>query len=262
MMTRTVLKQLVSLDSLEQALFDDEAYVRQKVVVAIGNINDPSTAPILVSTLHDQRQDRFARQQAILALGRLKATEYIADIVRLANDPSEYVRAAVAWALGQMQDTDVKLSLIELLQDKASHLIRVNAAEALGKLGQADRIVTDALKAATRDKVDFVRKGAIDALARLDQTNLTDFLTGVNTPDISMYVRGRIEKVLPEYPKKDRVRLMPAFLRKTSYQVAVRQLDGGNVVDVLKQALMDPRESKREAARKALGFQTVHSGNN
>lgn len=98
----TALGQLQS-ESAQRSLLrllqnDEEADVRAATAVALGRIGDPSAIGPLIDQLVDS--DRFVRAGVLEALGKLKATSAVNQIVHIMrNDPISDVRAAAQDAL-------------------------------------------------------------------------------------------------------------------------------------------------------------------
>jgi|GEM_PF-4790077 len=277
------------LPALEHAIHSPSQYVRHKAIAALGEIKHPNSIAIIRSAIQDQ--DRFCRQQVALALGRLQAHEHIDVLLELMSDPNEYVRAAVMQALGEIGDSHEVPPLVKLLVDDPSYLVRQNAAEALGQIGDKNEQVIKGLVDALNDRVDFVRKAAVGTLGKLGVIDVVGQLAEKLRTEPSVYVRSSIIEVLAKFPdimerktiqtaqsdKDPYVRQLAARLfkpanilgddneltnqpeqtasiasRKTLYEQACRKIEEGEVYLIVRQAILEPRKIKREAARAAL----------
>ncbi len=277
------------LPAIEHAFHASSPYVRHKAIAALGEIKHPNSIAIIRLAIQDQ--DRFCRQQAALALGRLQAHEHIDVLLELMSDPNEYVRAAVMQALGEIGDSHAVPPLVKLLIDDPSYLVRENAAEALGQFGDKNEQVIKGLVDALNDRVDFVRKAAVGAIGRLGVIDVVGQLAEKLKTEPSVYVRSKIVEVLAELSgvteqkavrialsdKDPYVRKLAARLfkpvdisgvdnelanqpeqtasiasRKTLYEQACRKIEEGEVYIIVRQAILEPRKIKREAARAAL----------
>ena len=67
-------------------------------------------------------------------LGKLHAAESRALMVRLLDDPSEYVRFNAAWAIGELADHDAVAELQRLERRDRSEMVRRSARESLRRL--------------------------------------------------------------------------------------------------------------------------------
>jgi HEAT repeat protein len=123
--------------------------------------------PALVLALRSPLEsDRVAiRATALTFLGRLRASEAVAEIVPLLlHDTRADVRAGAAIALGRIGGDFVVEQLVHALHD-AHPGVRVRAAEALGATGSARPEVAEALVGALDDPSAYVRRAAVGALA-------------------------------------------------------------------------------------------------
>ncbi len=115
---------------------------------------------ILRNALKDE--DPFIREDAVDALGVLKDEGNI-ELLKgvLLTDEDEYVRKSATDALGMIRSEKAIDSLKEALKDKSID-VRVRAVEELGLIKSEDAI--DALVVASQDEDGEVREIAIDAL--------------------------------------------------------------------------------------------------
>jgi hypothetical protein len=67
-------------------------------------------------------------------LGKLHAAESRALMLRLLEDPSEYVRFNAAWAIGELADRDAVAELQRLERHDRSEMVRRSARESLRRL--------------------------------------------------------------------------------------------------------------------------------
>ena len=89
---------------------DDDPDVRAAAAVALGHIGNPAAIAPLIEQL--DYADRFVRAGALTALGELKATSAVNQIVHLMrNDPISNVRAAAEQALCAIGGTQAERAL-------------------------------------------------------------------------------------------------------------------------------------------------------
>jgi HEAT repeat protein len=191
---------LASLRSLDAVTAEQRAFL-PRVIADIG----PAASPALVRHLHDS--DVNVRAIAVSALGMLRAGQAVPELIRLADDPSEFVRQSLAEALGMLgSDTEkpprtgasllddappqrrwlmhlfprprprrlhkidpVPLAVIALRHAlrDAEPAVRTVAAQSLGRIGTAAAAATTGLIAALEDPSDAVRCQAAASLSQV-----------------------------------------------------------------------------------------------
>jgi HEAT repeat protein len=185
----------------------------------------PAIVPVLTVHLRDRQPE--VRGIAVAALGRLRAFTALPMLLRLADDPSDQVRQNLAEALGnlgavggaaarQEHYTTVRLrrarmrlwlhvwwwwerrrqireplsAIVSALRSRLSDSVssvRLQAIQALGKVGAPAGPAADDLQALTGDGDESVRCAAIDALGQVGATDettrkrLTDLLSDGST---------------------------------------------------------------------------------
>lgn len=133
--------------------------------------NDTPSIPELKSTLLDTTLPLFKRYRAMFALRDLAsppdlptAVPAIQALAAGFKDPSALFRHEIAFVFGQLSHPASIPSLVETLSDvKESSMVRHEAAEALGSLGEEDG-VEDVLKKFLDDPEQVVRDSIIVAL--------------------------------------------------------------------------------------------------
>jgi HEAT repeat protein len=135
--------------ALERRLVDTATGPAAMAAWALGEIEDPASAPALQAAVHAQ---------------------------------SPRVRLASAWALGQFEDATYAKDVLPLLRD-ADPVMRATAAEALGKM-KSPRVGA-ALVGALTDRNDAVRRAAVHALADMHEQSAVAPIEGLllNDPD-------------------------------------------------------------------------------
>src|SRR5262249_48635446 len=162
------LKDPSSVDPLSKALevnTADGATSRMNAAIAqaLGDIGDARGAPALLALL--QTRDDYVRQDAIAALGSLKATEAVPTLTQLALDdrsPPAVNRRAVV-ALGDIGDSRALPTLLKALYKQRGNT--VFAQEASFSLFQIGKPAADALTAVLegrdRDLASWARSNDI-----------------------------------------------------------------------------------------------------
>ncbi len=127
--------------------------LRYIAVQILGQIGDPRATPFLKELLSDD--NRYVREQAVRALGQLDNPGLHAALASvLAADSVAEVRGAAAWSLGNLRDTTAVPSLVRALADTVPS-VRRQALAALQFLWTP--AAEAAALAALRDRDDTVR---------------------------------------------------------------------------------------------------------
>jgi HEAT repeat protein len=157
---------------LAAALGDQAAHVRATSAAALGQPGDPGALPALARAAQDPAAD--VRAGAVIGLGRLKGDEAVDVLARLAADRSAAVREAVATWL-RFTGTGREVALLKPLLADADARVGASAIESLARLadGGAQRHAVSALGQARRARSAQVRLAAIEALAGVDDPDVT-----------------------------------------------------------------------------------------
>ncbi len=159
-----------ALLALAQTLRDEKAFwaLKAEVAKALGSTRHSRARDALLSALSDEAHPK-ARRAIAQALGSFLRDEQVgaALISRLkAGDPSYFVEAALAKALGETRVPQARAALLEALRSKDSwaESVRVGVVEGLAAL--ADESVFDVLREqSSYGRHPRLRSAAIQALA-------------------------------------------------------------------------------------------------
>jgi HEAT repeat protein len=120
---------------LEAGLYDEDAYIRENTVEALGHLADPSLASALVaSTLHDASWT--IRMATMRALAEMGDASVIPHILPLLKDDRAAVREVAAEVLGQFARPEALPGLQEALKDE-SPFVRYTAVRSIAHIGDA-----------------------------------------------------------------------------------------------------------------------------
>ena len=151
-----------AVESLIQALGDDNQEVRRAAVDALARIGGPEVGQPLASSLGDD--DPVIRLKAATELWKVGGEKAVETLIEALGDPSWEVQMAVATALGQLGDRRAVKPLLNAL--KTPHWqLRWRAAAALGWLGD-DRAIQPLIRS-LQDETSLVRAAACESLGRL-----------------------------------------------------------------------------------------------
>lgn len=154
-----------ALPLVKESLSDADPQVRGAAIAALVAIEpDGESLPeVLSKMLADD--DQAVRHPAIRGLGqRGEAAKSAApQLFALLEDAED--RAPALEALGRIRSRDVDLYIVAL--ENSEPRVRLFACEALGRLGKEAEKAIPQLESARKDRYDFVRQRADDALRRI-----------------------------------------------------------------------------------------------
>lgn len=155
-------------EALEGCLADDSPLVRRQAALALGSLGHRGAVPALLTALGDR--DPQVRAYVAFALGELADGRVLAALLRAVTDDAEEVRDYATAALGRLQDLRATPALLWLLAHDPSPYVRAHAALALGELGAKG--ACGGLLAALEDPSDLTRRRSHRALCQLSGQNL------------------------------------------------------------------------------------------
>jgi hypothetical protein len=150
---------LAALDEVDAEPGDVE-----EVLLSFGSPGGPFLRQLL-STGSDSE-----RRLAVVTLGRIRSHQALEQLRAALVDPDHELVAGAARALGQLGDSSITGSLVELLGGSRPWFVRVAAASALGAL--EDPAAAPALAEALNTDVWDVRNAAARSLVLLDEDGL------------------------------------------------------------------------------------------
>ena len=167
------IKNSRDLETLSEALNDEDVRVREAAVRALGKIENESAVDLLIGALTDSSAE--IRRRAARALGKIEDAGAVEALGAVLNDDDLEVRQAAIRALGDIEDVSGVEWLISALTDSNGE-IRREAARALGEIEDANAV--EALGAVLNDEDLEVRRAAIRALGEIEDVSaggLVDF---------------------------------------------------------------------------------------
>lgn len=248
-----------SIPHLIYALKDKERDVRRQASLALAQLGDEITIKTLIEALNDN--DPNLRESAARALGwfgwygKFDEYEIVKPIQNLLNDKQIEVRLSAIWALGQLDNKNIRPTLIHTLADPNPE-IRGAAAEALGELGDASAI--QPLINALSDEESNVRYSSAVALGRLDDPIAVPYLiTALGDEESS--VRWISARALGELGDKTAIKPLIDALSFEDSNVrdeairALAELCSFDEVPHILDGLSDPDNFVRSNSARALG---------
>jgi HEAT repeat protein len=154
---------------IEVAIYDNDSWVRETAVEALGKLGDSRIADSFIPILMDK--DSNVRKAAVEALGVMGNNNAIDPLIPLLKDEDSQVRKAAAEAFGKIGDSRAEIPLIGVLKDKDSK-VRKAGALAIGKRGNT--LAVDPLIVALKDEDIKVREAAAEALGEIRDSRAID----------------------------------------------------------------------------------------
>ncbi|MEY3220129.1 MAG: hypothetical protein RIT27_1486 [Pseudomonadota bacterium] len=208
------------LPLLERLQTDSQASVRWRAAESLGMLKNPQAINVLLETL--QREiDPVVRGRAAEALGFFKSEDVVVALLdALQTDAFPAVRWRAAQALGYLQDDGAVTILIQVLKNDTDNAVRWSAAQALGQI-KAFSALPALLEAARADLDPSVRWSAAEALGRLQHPDAVPVLLDALTYDKYAPVRSKSCQALGYLQN---ISALPALLKalQTSPSASVR----------------------------------------
>lgn len=226
---------LTELDALKSK--PDAASKIKNAIDKIGNLDDKKAIPYITPYLNHKTD--YVRAAAVYALEKIRNNKDLSRLLinKLENEDSTIVRTAIIESLGELEDysaipvleaikngteddrikitaifaidrltkgkTSALKQLVEYLIDSKNANTRVEAAKALGKLGDP-RAIKYLIEALDDDKI-FVRKFVVKALVSFGDKQVIDPIIKVFTDEQLLIDRDFINILwtFPEYKGKE-----------------------------------------------------------
>jgi len=182
----SLVKNHGALGELGKACQDENAWIRENSIKALGNMRGSARASSLaINALTDtQPQVRYYAAESIGLISRpawskgldglwnrfqnlLMTPSEVEALIDALQDPDNNVRCMSAWALGEIGDRRA-IPALEEAGDCKEPLLKEEIALALGKIGHPDALAW--LRTGSRDNCFVVRDAALWAVSQIDTT--------------------------------------------------------------------------------------------
>ena len=148
---------------LIKALEDKQSHIKNAVIRSLVKIGQPAIQS-LIEALGDENVS--VRISAVDALGQIGGPQAVEALIKALGDEAISVQRSVAMILGQIGDPQAVQPLIETLEDKDGDAgVRQRAARSLGQIG--DQRAVQPLIKALEDKQYSVRHSAANSLGMI-----------------------------------------------------------------------------------------------
>jgi len=119
-------------ESIEQALQDEIAEVREAAATALGEIAAPSSTSILIARASDQDEDKLVREAAVAALGAIGDPIALPTVLDLVASASPQIRRRCVAALTVFDGDEVEAALRAAAADR-NPMVREAAEMVVGR---------------------------------------------------------------------------------------------------------------------------------
>jgi HEAT repeat protein len=243
------------VSSLLTAVDDENPRVRSEAIYAVGVIAraplDAASAQQLVKAL--DHYDPAIRKAAARVIGRLNVESAADALLNAVNDSHADVRYAAMRSLGYIHAASAVPALTDQLAYYKKGEGAWSALDGLARIGSKDSVPT--FKQYLADTDPFLRRAAIEGLARAGDTSQIDNLGGVATTDESPMVRLAACFALQKLGRNYVTRLADLLTNRKVTDQAVESLIelGPAVAPQLFPRLQESQPEMREAIADVLG---------
>jgi putative membrane-bound dehydrogenase-like protein len=235
----------------ERFKVEKEPKVRQEVALALGQMGDKEALPLLIAALRDPSNPEGVRSAALSGLetigGKPAVEALIEALTNKEGSLKEEVQARMVAALGRFKAKEA----IPAIADRLSHAsaeVRVAAADALGKIGDA-KLGAPKVRPALNDKAPEVRKAALNALAALKDVESIPAMIELANDEPTRYEGTLALAKLPD------VRALQVYLRGLADRSPdLRKASASAIVSIRDKAepVLEQLSTRRELAPAAL----------
>ena len=144
-------RQPQALKALSKMLDDSDSNVRPQAIAAIGMIGGRRAEDLLLKAMRDGKRNPYERGKAAESLGQIDVPTVVTDLVGVLEDHSqiEELRAGAARGLGKTGDKRAARVLLSVMKDRSESIsVRSDAMESFagikgrGSLGELTKIAT------------------------------------------------------------------------------------------------------------------------
>jgi HEAT repeat protein len=157
--------------------------IKPEIILALGDLKDPSVIPALVDILENTGEESTWRRYACASLGKIGDPSVLPVIESVLFDEDANLRAYAVGALRYFDTDDIVPMLIAGLKDSFWR-VRVSAAQGLGEK-RAVQATPILIFKAEKDPEMNVRQQAVRALGEIADTEAFEFLRSYYERDVT-----------------------------------------------------------------------------
>jgi HEAT repeat protein len=154
------------LEILARHVHSEDITVKNHVIQALGILGTEDAAPLLIEALKDPSNFVFA--SAAEALGRI-GKPVVPHLIKLLFEGADDARCVAAWQLGELRYTEAVPALVQVIREAQNTEILALAIWALGEIGFGPKDVLDILhwaKSQSEPDIHLRAEMAIKKIAR------------------------------------------------------------------------------------------------
>ncbi|MEM4969767.1 MAG: M1 family aminopeptidase [Sulfolobales archaeon] len=167
---------------------------KRAVVEALGSfIGDEEVAKALLEVLSNPSETYYVRASAASSLGKTRVRWAYAELIKYLDTPShvEIITRGVIQGLANLGGEDSLKIIMRYLEQDRHTMVRVAAANALGKFPGRREVIEKLIEIVRRDPSHRVRIAAISAMEELKYPDFIEVLIEVAEKDPIGFVRRR-----------------------------------------------------------------------
>jgi HEAT repeat protein len=242
-----ILSDVRGIDSLIEALKDNDAELRWRAALSLGMIaNETAIAPLCASLKNDEQKQ--VRIRAAEALGKFHSGTAIQALTSALSDIQPDVRATAVLSLGEIKTNRAVSALLTALMDSDTN-VREIAISTFIKIGEtAERSIVKGLK----DKNPKVKMGALTVLSRMKPEVSSQILFSL-LQDSDSEVRAMAASNLETkdwHPENEHQSILFLFAQKKWTELGK---SGNASIGILTRGLTDKDPEVRRASTELLG---------
>ena len=240
-----------SVDPLIERLTEDDRQMKRLALDALGAIGDKRAARSMIQLLKDD--DLLVRQKATDYVIEIASSDVVPDIINLMRDKDVNVRRCAVEVLNNLKDPRTSDALIKAIKD-SDWWVRQIATESLAQL-KGDNIVKGFI-AMTRDPDENIRRCAVEFFNKVTHKSALEPLIEL-LKDQDWWVREKAVTALGKLKDKRAITPLAEMIDdeevKWGVPSALAEIGGDEVLEALKEFLLDDLKQVRIQAIKAFG---------
>lgn len=176
-----------ALELLLEAMDDEDATFRARLVKVAGRLEHPLATEILITAFNDH--DCYVRKSAVEAVQHIDQPAIIRALIECLRDEEINVRESAVIALEKGRDADTVVDLLSAALNDSHWNVRRESVEVIARVG--GRRAIEPLRKMLKDNDPEVRLTALVGLADLADEGVVESVVGaLNDPDVSVQLEA------------------------------------------------------------------------